>query len=393
MTFFSHLNLNTPEKLVLFGISAVIGIGVIPVLLLVLTPIFLIKQAVKYLAKKYRPDLTEICSGYTKFLAVQDVYTRPKCSGTTCFILDEGVSIDMTKIETIANQVLSKKKFAKATQPLEEWMGFYFWKDNPRFNLNDHLILHEETITANEFRDYGENLIMKKPFTRNRPLWEMHLFKKYIPDNEIDSAIENHTRSAVILLLHHALVDWFSAMDVGHAIQKCQLASIISEGVRNTTREDDSDDSSTSSPKKPASMNNNNSNMNVNEEENTKLISRSNSKQKQIEKLWFMTKTLFLGPSEAVYHTLLSYKNTLRNRTGIKPICEHHSFQMRVPIEAFREVAQKNGVRSIPLLMSGLCGALRQTLIEAGIKNLPDEISSTGPVPIPGKRPKDLNNY
>lgn len=77
-------------------------------------------------------------------------------------------------------------------------------EDDPNFKLEDHVKFHQLPADASEDQLIEAAMaVFQKPLDRGRPLWETHLFNGL-----------KGNRSAILWLIHHALVDGVSGMEL-----------------------------------------------------------------------------------------------------------------------------------------------------------------------------------
>lgn len=77
-------------------------------------------------------------------------------------------------------------------------MSTLFWKKSPTFQLCQHVTINEES-DPKKVQQYLDS-VADKPFTKGWPLWEFISLPNY-------SNSKYHTKSALVLRLHHTLGD------------------------------------------------------------------------------------------------------------------------------------------------------------------------------------------
>jgi diacylglycerol O-acyltransferase len=89
-------------------------------------------------------------------------------------------------------------RFRQRIVPEPYNLGHPTWQNDPDFDLSNHLFVHElpSPGTEEQLRE-AVRPVYSKPISRNKPLWELHLFR----------GLDGGKKCAVASSIHHAMVD------------------------------------------------------------------------------------------------------------------------------------------------------------------------------------------
>ena len=114
-------------------------------------------------------------------------------------LFDRPLDIDRLR-EAITTRMLCHRRFVQCVVASAEG---YWWKDDPRFDLDNHL--HRATLDGAagkaELQEYVARLAAE-PLDRHRPLWEFHL---------VDTALGGQ---ALVMRIHHCIADGIALVGV-----------------------------------------------------------------------------------------------------------------------------------------------------------------------------------
>jgi hypothetical protein len=199
----------------------IIGIPGFLIFIACCTPVYIFRYFVKISAKFFRPDLFKILPTRSAFVAVDDLHNRPRSGLVVCIVGE--ADIDRFKFqETVRRNLLEATRpdgsliRPEMTHYISQWMGFSFWKKDPKFNIHSHFRVYDgpskrEEYTAMEFFAVASELATT-PFAKFRSPWEFIFFPNCIDEKK-------GTRgTGICLRIHHSLADGFSIFKIFAAI-------------------------------------------------------------------------------------------------------------------------------------------------------------------------------
>jgi hypothetical protein len=226
-------SLSKVKKLLLIVFLFVLYTLLIPILLLILSPLYLYRFFVVTIAK-FKPELKSIVCTRDAVVGLDDVTKRSQCVLNT--MLTYRGEPDLEHIRNVFQQKVmdsmdknGNKLYAKFTYYYESWMGYAFWKKENDFKLENHIRFCEETeelINENAINEESLMTILgpicTKPFKKEISPWEILIVRNFIPaSNKINPEFKPNTeiggdnekrKFALVLRIHHALADGFSVM-------------------------------------------------------------------------------------------------------------------------------------------------------------------------------------
>lgn len=129
-------------------------------------------------------------------------------------------------------------KYPEGQQYIVSWMGYMFWKNDSRFDLNNHFETHY--CTNSKLDQYTEDLkeeLLNKPYKSNRSPWEIHAV--YSCNCEIiDSQVSDgkciicgqKEMTVFVFRGHHCLGDGFSLLFVAlEGLFDCRLIDSLTK--------------------------------------------------------------------------------------------------------------------------------------------------------------------
>ncbi|OXA60822.1 uncharacterized protein LOC110844445 [Folsomia candida] len=221
----------------------------IPFFIVLMSPLYMYRFVVIFLAKVFRSDLVRIVCTRDGVVGLDDV--TKKCQCVLNIMLTYRGEPDMEKIRNIIQTNVidvidkdGKSVYEKFTQYYEPWLGYSFWKNEDKFNIKNHIRLCEEAeiiLAGNNNNNNNNNnnesekkfiteeellKIMGPISTRHFPQgispWEILIVRNFIPSQgkihsdfepniKIDGGDEKD-KFAMIFRVHHALSDGYSIM-------------------------------------------------------------------------------------------------------------------------------------------------------------------------------------
>jgi len=166
-----------------------------PLLILLTLPFVIYRTFVKYCAKVFRKDLSDMLSPRSNTFAADRITKCPKHNIVFSIIL-EG-DLDLKRIQSdFTTQVINNKqkdhngkyRYQKLFQYLVNWGGYFFWKDDKDFDLSNHIKSFPDNIehTEKDLIALNQTYLGRK-WPNKRPLWEFVLMPNYTPSYSTSS--------------------------------------------------------------------------------------------------------------------------------------------------------------------------------------------------------------
>lgn len=190
-------------------------IFLLPLTMLVSTPIFIYRLVIKILAKYFRPDFVKMISTSSSAFAQADSFDSPE-STTIVQIIFDGTHNYKEFVKTFNSRMINAKDqngkilYPEFQQYLVDWCGYKFWKPVQDFDISDHII-EEDTKEIMEQEDLVKiaEVLIKKPYDRNRSPWDFTLLQNVkTSNNKCDK------NSALLIRFSHCLSDGYSMLNV-----------------------------------------------------------------------------------------------------------------------------------------------------------------------------------
>jgi hypothetical protein len=283
--------------------------------------------------------------------AVDNMYSQPRATVVSSFVVEGEVDLSMFR-ETARRKVLEAKNpdgsliRPEMTQYISQWMGFYFWKKDPKFVIQNHFRFYDgpsrrSSYTTLEF--YGiSNELLGKPYTKDQSPWEVLFFPNCIDEEK------GRSGTGISFRVHHALADGFSILKTFATITTTK-GQFLPE------------------PKK--------------------------TKPKSIFQIFRnVLELIFLAPYET--NKVFLYINFDRNawhipESKLSNKVNGSAFE-KIPLSYIKEIKNLGGCSFSSVLYAAFAGGIRNIMLEQGIK-VPEAIHCCTPLPIIG-HPDKLRN-
>ncbi|CAL8085192.1 unnamed protein product [Orchesella dallaii] len=194
------------------------------ILILLFTPIYIYRWCViKYVACFHKSKFGKPIGSLGSLFAIEllpnfPASKAPKCVVGSKIIIDGHVTMqeleEMFYVKWIGNKELTSR-YPEATQYVEKFMGFVFWKKDPYFKIENHLkILSLKGSTEAEMEEELCHLseeLLNKPFPHKRSPWEAYVVHNYKNDGLLKRS-KTGELTLLILRMHHTFADGFSVM-------------------------------------------------------------------------------------------------------------------------------------------------------------------------------------
>jgi len=184
-----------------------------PVSILLIFPFAIYRITVKYCAKVFRKDLSDMLSPRSNTFAADRITKCPKINIVFSIIL-EG-DLDLKRIQSdFTTQVINNKqkdqngkyRYQKLFQYIVNWGGYFFWKDDNDFDLSNHIKSLPDNIEHTEKDLIALNqAYLGRKWPSKRPLWEFVLMPNYTPSYSTHSG-NNWIRKKSSLSKKHLLI-------------------------------------------------------------------------------------------------------------------------------------------------------------------------------------------
>jgi hypothetical protein len=189
---------------------------VLPVLLLLA---FSYRKCLDFLAHLvHGKELGKIVTPMSSLFATDDIYDHPKANVLVLLTLEGTLEMNRFR-EIFTNNVLNARdsdgrwKYPELKQCIQRWGGYYFWKDCPDFNLEEHVRLYKNesgsSVTDFDIKSLQERFVRQK-WKRNQPLWEAHLVHNYEYKPNWVSNSNSGPHTMIIMRYHHTTGDGYS---------------------------------------------------------------------------------------------------------------------------------------------------------------------------------------
>lgn len=183
------------------------------------SPIFLLRLAVIKAAKYFRPDLNTIVNPQGNLFASELFSSKPPRSCLVVPIVFQGhfTLSDFRKrfanMVNLTDQETGKSVYAEYKQFVEKWFGFAFWKNDPNFDIENHVsecnfdnYQRDQCFSSKDISNIVEQLLNKK-FPQGRSPWDV-----CVANNYSDPHFPDGVKTVIIVRLHHTLADGFSLL-------------------------------------------------------------------------------------------------------------------------------------------------------------------------------------
>ncbi|CAL8085287.1 unnamed protein product [Orchesella dallaii] len=211
--------------IILWGIfcTCVLFLFVILSLPIYLLRFVLIVFARHFHAKSLGNPITSLGTCFASEFPPSNQKNSPRSTVVATFVIEGEVPMESVETlikrrwfesETEGEVINLKCRYPELQQYVESWMGFLFWKQDPEFQLQNHLKthhLHSDTEMEEHYCSFIEDLI-NKTFVPKRSPWEIYIVPNY--QNELYE-IQNEVNTLLAIRFHHSLADGFS---IFHAV-------------------------------------------------------------------------------------------------------------------------------------------------------------------------------
>lgn len=314
----------------------IVYILVVPVLLIILTPILILRIFANFSAK-FHPNIGRLLSPISSHFAVDSIYENPTCSLLTVLTLEGQIE------EKTFRSLFDYDKYPELKQSLSRWMGFYCWRNDLNFNLDNHLKYISTPVDYTEMLEMRKTIV-KKPYLKDKPLWECIVYDNYTPqDPEVGI-----NYMAIVFRFHHCLVDGYSFLKFMNSLSGSKATPLAHVAKPNYT------------------------------------------KRNIFGEICFWTKLITLGPFHAI-RTAIENKDV--NRWKIPPEKLQRTInitEIRVELEDLKQIAKSRGVKTGALIFAAFTGAIRNTMINSGVE-IPNKFGIICPFPLPS-HPNHMTN-
>jgi len=166
-----------------------------PVLLLLILPFVTYRTIVKYCAKVFRKDLSDMLSPRSNTFAADRITKCPKSNIVFSIILEGDLDLKRIQSDFTALVINNKQKdqkgkyrYQKLFQYIVNWGGYFFWKDDGAFDLSNHIKSLPDNIghTEKDLIALNQTYLGRK-WPNKRPLWEFVLMPNYTPSYSTSS--------------------------------------------------------------------------------------------------------------------------------------------------------------------------------------------------------------
>jgi len=346
-----HKNLNILPKL-RNSLLAIILIFVAPFLFILVTPIYIFRKIVFYIAPIVRPDLGKMLTTRSTIFAADDIFTKPGNNAVVSGTISQNyISVKKIREEFRSRTLLAGTpkgllKYPELQATLIYWLGFAFWKPDPEFNLDDHIRLHPKSTTGaiTSSKDGMEILreIVNKPWAPGKCLWDMQILWN------CKSESSDELKTMVIFKFHHSMSDAFSFIKMA--------TNGAPTNEFNTVA-------------KPGKV-------------------KISTLHKLLTCVFFFLKV----PYDFIKFMLLNDQNEWHKKENIDSEYEMNGiFSEPVSVNFIKEIRKRHGVSFTVVLRAAFTAAIRDTMIRQGVK-VPNRVHCLTPFPFPG-HPNKLRNH
>lgn len=234
------------SKNVAFIILGVVLWVVILTYLIVSLPIFIYRWFIKeIMVPVFRSDVGKAVTISGQVMAAEFLSPDkpPRCNLVVNLIIDGQMSfeeickiIDKKWIKATTEQ--GALKYPELQQYLTYCMGFMFWKQDPKFDLKNHIQYHK--INGDSDQDSEQFLCqlveqqVNSNYTEKQSPWKLHYVHNYRNSSlyeETGGNLNSNEMSVLVLRIHHGMADGFSIMHLimeqlcGYPMEKSQIAT------------------------------------------------------------------------------------------------------------------------------------------------------------------------
>lgn len=308
----------------------------IPTFVTVLLPIYTYRYLISNWSKLFIPSHGKILPTINSIFAVDNITSDPSCSILLTVGLEGRLSVQ--EVKQRLQKLLETKKYAELQQSLTKWMGFFFWKSDPNFYLDDHVISITEPMGDEDILKLKKTLL-KKPYVKGKPLWDFTIVTNYTGTNL-------NTKSICFSRFHHALIDGFSLYNLNSQLSDCP-----SKWVH-------------------------------------KVQKTPTNNKGTIQNLGICLNLIAFGPFEFVSSMIRTLD---KNEWKLKPesvIKDGIFAETSVLFSELKSIAKGQGVCLSAVLFASYTGAMRKMMMKYGKCKVPDDVTIVSPFPMPG-HPED----
>jgi len=165
-----------------------------PLILLLSFFSYTLRYVVKHLAKVYRKDLGHMVSAQSILHAVDSINSTPKCNLVAVFVTEGSIDIENVRytledrLTNLPKDSKGNTRYRESKQYLVQWAGYYFWKTDPHFKLNDHITVlsEDKEYTEEDVKDIAR-INLERSWPTQKPMWELLLVPYYKPSYSLTS--------------------------------------------------------------------------------------------------------------------------------------------------------------------------------------------------------------
>lgn len=160
----------------------------VPLLILLVSPLYLWRRIVWWLSRIFRPDLAKMVVTRSSIMAVDNWMNQPRCNLIVMVGFEGELNLELLFAE-LREKVLTRTNengeelHPELRQYYERWMGYIFWKFEENFSFGAHIRYYEQTepITTEELTKIEGELALRA-FEPKKSPWEVHYVRDYKPD-------------------------------------------------------------------------------------------------------------------------------------------------------------------------------------------------------------------
>jgi len=232
-------------QILAFGLYMIL----VPLVLLIVSPLYVYRILVHYLAKLVHPDWDSMMSPRDAIVGLENITKTCECMLTVSLVC-EG-TICLNDLRTLFQTRILDDKSSKGEELykrlwhyFQPWMGFTFWRREKEFSLNSHIKYCEETeslLASGGSNNNGTvtekdmlsilNDLSQKTFPLETSPWELLIIRNYEPQDPCvcidfknfgkkerlapsEIGFEDRSTGKFLLLfrIHHALADGYSIL-------------------------------------------------------------------------------------------------------------------------------------------------------------------------------------
>jgi len=354
------------------------------ILLLVVGPILLTRQLVaRHLAKILHPEFSKILTHRSTNFSLDELHAHTEYAILSDYVFEGNYALEPYRkrfFENVVNRKVgngTNLKYPELKQYVVTWMNFKFWKNEDNFNINDHILLYNESrppgsgevVREEEFHKMRETLL-NSPFSKGKSPWVVVLVHNYLPADPIlkDRVKKDTPFSVMLLKVHHSLGD-------GYALKK--LVTVDWCGNKEVEK----------------SPGTGNKNQKGNEEsEGNHLLECFTWSFQQI-------KGLFRGaifPTRCIYEFTHLSVSLMRNKSSWSVSEEQrapavHAFTNLIPVSRIKWIKDQLGVSFTSVLFHVCSEAMQKIMQKKGMAGA-ESVIANFPLPLP-RHPDKLRNH